>query len=129
MRALALFMLLAAPATAQEAMSAAEFEAYTTGKTLLYGVLGEVYGGEDYLPNRRVRWSFLDGQCQDGVWYEDDGEICFVYDDHPDPVCWLFFETPSGLMAELTSGEGSQVLYETGEADGPLHCLGPEIGV
>lgn len=129
MRALALCLVLAAPATAQEAMNAEEFEAYTTGKTLLYGVMGEVYGGEDYLPGRRVRWSFLDGQCQEGVWYEEGGEICFVYDHDPEPVCWLFFQTPTGLMAELTGGEGAQVLYETGEADQPLTCLGPEIGV
>ena len=129
MRALVLCLALATPATAQDAMGAEEFEAYTTGKTLLYGVMGEVYGGEDYLPGRRVRWSFLDGQCQEGVWYEEGGEICFVYDHDPEPVCWLFFQTPSGLMAELTSGEGAQVLYETGEADEALLCLGPEIGV
>lgn len=130
MKALALALaLLAAPATAQDAMTGDEFEAYTAGKTLLFGLLGEVYGGEDYLADRRVRWSFLDGRCQDGVWYEEAGEICFAYDDHPEPICWLFYETPSGLVAELAGGEASQQLYETGEAEEPLFCLGPEVGV
>jgi hypothetical protein len=119
--------LAALPAIAQDAMTGAEFEAYTSGKTLLYGTDGEVYGGEDYLPNRRVRWSFLDGRCITGEWYESAPFICFVYDDDPTPVCWTFFETPDGLAAYL-NGDEAQALYETGESPEPLMCLGPEVG-
>jgi len=126
--ALALTAALSAPALAQEPMSGAEFDAYTSGKTLLYGTGGDVYGGEDYLPGRRVRWSFLDGRCLDGVWYEDGPFICFVYDDDPAPVCWTFYRGPAGLRAYL-DGDPAEVLYETGEADEPLLCLGPEVGV
>jgi len=115
-------------ANAQTPMSAAEFEAYVTGKTLLYSAGNGAYGGEDYLPGRRVRWSFLDGRCLDGTWYDDGPEICFVYEDDPAPICWLFYETPAGLVAEVSGGQG-ETLYETGEAPGPLYCLGPEVGV
>ncbi len=118
----------ATPAPAQDEMTGAEFEAYTAGKTLLFGTGGKVYGGEDYLPDRQVRWSFLDGKCLDGYWYEAAPFICFVYEDEPTPVCWSFFETPGGLVAFL-NGDEAEKLYETGEAEEPLLCLGPEVGV
>ena len=128
-RALALLLALAAaPAAAQEPMSGADFEAYTEGKTLLYGTDGRIYGGEDYLPGRKVRWSFLDGRCLDGIWYEAAPNICFVYTDDPDPVCWTFYKGPDGLTA-LLDGDPDEVLYETGETAEPLVCLGPDVGV
>ena len=122
--------LALAPAAgwAQEPMSGAEFEAYTEGKTLLFGTGGEIYGGEDYMPGRQVRWSFLDGRCLEGRWYAEDPFICFVYEDDPTPICWTFFETDDGLEARL-NGDPADTLYETGEAPGPLECLGPEVGV
>ncbi len=124
--------LLGAPALAQEPpgapMTGAEFDAYVTGKTLMYGTGAEPYGGEDYLPGARVRWSFLDGRCLEGRWFEAAPNICFVYNDDPDPVCWTFFEGPDGLTA-LLEGDPDEVLYETGEAEKPLFCLGPEVGV
>src|SRR6056297_3315549 len=59
----ALAALLAGPAFAE--MSAEEFDAYTRGQTFYYGAEGEEpYGAEEYLPGQRVRWSFLDGECQ-----------------------------------------------------------------
>jgi hypothetical protein len=130
MRIAALALALVTPALtlAQEAMTGPEFEAYTTGKTLLYGTGGTVYGGEDYRPGRKVRWSFLDGRCLDGTWYDDGPLICFVYVDDPAPVCWAFYATPGGLIAYL-NGDEAQALYETGEAQEPLYCVGPEVGV
>lgn len=123
-----LALALATPALAQEPMTGAEFEAYTAGKTLHYGTGGTTYGGEDYLPGRKVRWSFLDGRCLDGEWYDEGPLICFVYVDDPTPVCWTFFATPSGLTAHL-DGDESQSLYEIGPADAPLYCVGPDVGV
>ena len=129
MRRLAVVLaLIAAPALAEAPMSGDAFEAYTTGKTLLYGYDGKTYGGEDYLPGRRVRWSFLDGRCLDGRWYEDGQAICFIYDDDPAPVCWVFFAGETGLGAELVGDGGGQSLYEIGAATEPLLCLGPEVG-
>ncbi len=119
-------------ALAQEPMSGAEFGAYVTGKTLTYGTGADPYGGEDYLPGNRVRWSFLDGRCLEGRWYEETGaagpQICFVYDDDPTPICWIFYQGPDGLSARL-EGDPDRVLHQTGEAEEPLFCLGPEVGV
>jgi len=47
------------PAFAQSPMTAAEFEAYTNGKTLYFNNQGETYGAERYFGKRRVEWSFL----------------------------------------------------------------------
>ena len=50
---------------ALEPLSAEAFEAYTTGKTLTYATRGAStpYGVEEYLPGRRVVWSFVGGEC------------------------------------------------------------------
>lgn len=136
---LALIALLAAPALAQEApkaappgpaMSAAEFDAYTRGRTFTYGSDGAPYGAEEYLSNRRVLWSFLDGDCDAGRWYEDSGLICFVYERTPDPQCWSFEQGTGGGLIATFRGPGEQTeLYEMQSSPEPLACPGPEVGV
>lgn len=122
------FALNALPVAALAEMSAAEFDAYTKGRTLTFLNQGRAYGVEEYFDNRRVRWSFLDGRCQEGRWYEEAGEICFVYEYEPSPQCWTFSETARGLRAEL-GGEGGLELYEAQETDEPMLCIGPDVGV
>jgi len=123
-------MLCATPVLAAEPLSAAEFEAYVTGKTLYFGMNGQAYGVEEYLPDREVRWSFLDGQCKDGHWYESNGQICFIYEDRPDaPQCWSFYREGTGLRAVFGGDENATVLYEAEQNDEPMLCLGPEVGV
>lgn len=121
--------LLATPALSQSAMTAAEFEAYVAGKTLFYAADGNRYGVEEYLPDRRVRWSFLDGQCKEGLWYEEAGNICFVYEDNTVPQCWSFFEGANGLSARFANEENGTVLYEIQSTGEEMLCLGPEVGV
>lgn len=111
------------------AMSAEEFDAYTRGKTFTYGSAGQPYGAEEYLENRRVRWSFLDGKCQEGIWYEEAGLICFIYEENPNPQCWRFERTGSGITALFENTPGQTELYEVEQSDEPMMCLGPEIGV
>ncbi|MGR3445078.1 MAG: hypothetical protein ACU0DP_16810 [Thalassococcus profundi] len=127
--ALSTALFLALPALAQAAMSGAEFEAYVTGKTLYFGQNGQAYGVERYLPDRRVRWSFLDGQCKDGYWYEEAEQICFVYGDNPVPQCWTFFREGSGLRAVFENDPASTALYEARQDEEPMMCLGPDVGV
>ncbi len=122
-------LVLALPAAAQSPMSGAEFDAYATGKTLYFGQAGQSYGVEEYLPDRRVRWSFLDGQCKDGYWYEEAGQICFVYEDKPDPQCWSFYKEGSGLRAVFENNAEATTLYEAKQDDEPMMCYGPDVGV
>ena len=111
-------------------MTAAEFEAYTTGKTLTYAHKGATpYGAEAYLPGRRVEWAFDGGECKTGQWFEDLGLICFVYEDNPTAQCWSFFQTPQGLTAQFENEENASPLYEIEQSDEPLFCPGPQVGV
>lgn len=125
----ALLTAIALPALAAEPLSASEFEAYVAGKTLYFGQSGQAYGAEEYLPNRKVRWSFLDGKCKDGFWYEEAKQICFVYEDNPDPQCWSFFHDGAGLRAVFENDPSSTVLYEAQKTEKPMLCLGPDVGV
>jgi hypothetical protein len=127
--AIALTCLTALPAMAAEPMSATDFENYVTGKTLYFGLNGDAYGVEEYLPDRQVRWSFLDGKCKEGVWFEDAGQICFVYEDNPEPQCWSFFKEGSGLRAVFENDPGNTVLYEAQQNQEPMICYGPDVGV
>lgn len=112
-----------------EPMGAEEFDRYTQGKTLFYGFDGTAYGVERYLPGRRVIWSFLDGRCQEGIWYEEAGQICFIYEDNSQPQCWSFMLTPEGLNARFQNDPQATELYESGDVDDEMICLGPEVGV
>ncbi|MES0825233.1 hypothetical protein [Ruegeria sp. SCP11] len=130
LRCLAILMVLpAVSASAQSTLSAADFDEYTRGKTLFYGFQGQVYGVEKYLPNRRVIWSFLDGDCKEGVWYEQDGQICFIYEDRLDPQCWVFTRSGSGLIAQFEGDPAQTELYEAEDIDEEMVCYGPDIGV
>ena len=122
-------LFLAAPAFAENAMTAAEFDTYTKGKTLTFGVAGDAaYGIEQYQDNQRVIWSFLDGECSNGVWYESKGSICFRYDFDPAPKCWEFYDEPNGLRADFMNRPNTSVLYEAQNSGEPLICPGPNLG-
>ncbi|MEM6303553.1 MAG: hypothetical protein AAF744_02475 [Pseudomonadota bacterium] len=129
MLTLAISLLTALPAFAGDLMTAEEFEAYTTGKTLFYGRDGTAYGAEIYHENRRVQWSFLDGECKEGSWYAAGEMICFVYEDNPDPQCWTFRLGTGGLIARFENNPASDVLYEARDRGEELLCLGPKVGV
>lgn len=130
LRYLAILLTLAAQtAAAQPALTGAEFDTYTRGKTMFYGFQGTVYGVERYLPNRRVIWSFLDGNCKEGVWYEQADQICFVYEDRIDPQCWVFTKSDGGLIALFEGNSDATELYEAEDVNEEMVCLGPEVGV
>lgn len=122
-------LLAPGAAAAQVPLSAAEFEAYVTGKTLTFAQHGFPYGMEEYLPGRRVRWSFLDGDCIEGEWFAQGPYICFAYEGREGPQCWQFYQSRRGLAARVSSDPEGELLYETLQSDEPMQCLGPRIGV
>ncbi|OYX40466.1 MAG: hypothetical protein B7Z02_18275 [Rhodobacterales bacterium 32-67-9] len=129
---LALSVMLALPVQSAEPgrpMTAAEFDAATVGRTLFYNSGGQSYGVEQYLPGRKVIWAFLGDDCRKGEWYEDQGFICFVYEDNPDPQCWSFFDNDEGLLARFKGDPFGLPLIAVEESPEPMECLGPNVGV
>ena len=131
MRNLTAIILLVASALAVKAeipISGETFEALTTGKTFSYGVGGTAYGAEEYLPNRRVLWSFLDGDCFEGRWYTDGSHICFVYEGISDDQCWQFFQDGNRLTARFQGEFDATQIFEIAREEERLYCKGPDVG-
>jgi hypothetical protein len=122
-------LLLAAPAAAAEPMTAEEFEEYVTGKTLAYSQFDQIFGVEEYLPGRQVRWQVTDEECQFGKWYEKEGLICFQYEYDLDEHCWTFWLDDGGLTALSVQDAPGAELSEVSQSAEGLTCPGPEIGV
>lgn len=121
------FCLFGASVSAETPLSGPEFDAYTSGRTITYNANGQEFGAETYLRRQRVRWSFLQGECQEGHWFADGNDICFVYENVEGPQCWHFFLTATGLRAEYVGG-GSAPLFES-PIEQDLTCAGPDLGM
>ena len=132
---LALALIAAASAAASSAASAAEpltgeeFESYATGKTLTYAVQGDVWGTEQYLPGRNVIWAFEGEACKRGSWFEQAGNICFLYEDRREAQCWQFFNDGKGLSAHFTGDPDGTPLAELAQSSDAMPCPGPDVGV
>ena len=124
-------VLMCGAARAETPMTGAEFDAYTRGLTLSYDANGQLFGAEQYRPGRRVIWTFADGVCQAGRWFEPEpAKICFIYENSSNgPHCWQFFDTGRGLRARLFDEPGSGALFESHSSSRPLNCAGPKVGV
>ena len=126
MRTALLLLAFTLPASAEAPLSAEAFDRLTRGKTFYYAEEGVPYGAEEYREGREVIWSFLDGECLRGRWYQAGEAICFVYENLDTPQCWLFYDD-GRLRAQFLDG-GSD-LTELGQTSEPLECRGPDIGV
>lgn len=127
--ALGLFPLAALAETPSAApLDAAGFEAHVTGKTVTYARLGSLFGIEEYLPGRQVRWSVAPDMCQYGTWYQAGDDICFVYEADPEPHCWTFWLQDGALVAHAAEDAGFELLESASSTDG-LPCPGPDVGV
>jgi hypothetical protein len=121
--------LLPTAILAETPMTAAEFEAHVTGKTVTYHQFENIFGIEEYLSGRKVRWSVAPNECQYGSWYPEGDDICFVYEYDPTPACWTFWLRGGALVALSTSDAPGAELYEVARDQSPLPCPGPDIGV
>jgi hypothetical protein len=123
-------LLVVTPAQAVTPMTAEEFEAYVTGSTITYRQYDYVFGTEEYLDGRKVRWSVAPTDCQYGRWYPEGEAICFVYEYDPTtPHCWRFWMEEGRLAALSTEAQPGAELYEVERNQAPLSCPGPDVGV
>ena len=129
MRAALALVLLAGPVLADPILSAEEFDALTLGRTMTWAEFGSVYGVEQYLPGRKVRWTVLGDDCKTGHWYPDGSAICFLYEDDIDPYCWEITASGAGLSARFTTDapESEPVVVE--DTSEQMACFGPKVGV
>lgn len=133
MRALPLLLLLSLlplPALAIDtALTGADFDTYTRGKTLTFTQNGQIYGAEQYLPDHRVLWAFQGESCQKGTWYEVGNHICFEYEHQTTAQCWSFWREGGRLKGRFVGDTPGQELQEVAQSPDPLACSGPDLGV
>jgi hypothetical protein len=128
MRTALALLFLASPAFAEVPLTADEFDALTQGRTMTWAEFGQVYGVEQYLPGRRVRWTVLGDDCKTGHWYPEGRLICFQYEDDPAPDCWTITEGGAGLLARFAGSAPDSTPVVVEETSEPLACFGPEVG-
>jgi hypothetical protein len=121
-------VLLPLPALAETPLSGEEFDSSVTGSTITYDYGGGIFGTEEYLPDRRVRWAFEGDTCVYGTWYQKTDEICFIYENDPEPKCWHYF-LRDGAIHGTFRGVGSDNIVEVERTSNPLPCAGPDVGV
>ncbi|NPD16905.1 hypothetical protein HOY34_17060 [Xinfangfangia sp. D13-10-4-6] len=117
-----------APQSDTSAMSLAEFDAYVTGKTLTWSQYGQVYGIEEYMEDRRVRWKTAPEECQYGRWYQRGSYICFAYEYSPGEHCWVFTMKDGGLTALAEFAFPGQDIVAIDETAEGLDCPAPDVG-
>jgi hypothetical protein len=113
------------PVLAETPLTGAEFEAETTGETLTYDYGGGLFGTEEYLEGRRVRWAFDGDLCIYGVWYQSGDEICFEYETDPTPACWLYFLEDNKIRGRYMGAGGGWEIVESARDGGPLWPASP----
>jgi hypothetical protein len=127
-RAALLCLTLSAPALAETQMTAAEFEAWSTGKTLDYFDAGQFWGSEQHLAGRATVDADAGGACQPGRWSPQGDDICFVYAASPGPHCWRFLKDGDTVIAEYLNDPDSP-RYTVSLSDAPIPCSPPYVGV
>lgn len=126
------FILIAAPALAQEPVSPAEFRDFAEGWTLHFERNGRPFGSEAFEGGGKVRWRYSDGSCVRGVWRADDGQLCFLYDSDEEGRtinCWKMLRDDDGLFARLLDGKNAGLELRVTRRDRtPLLCGEPGVG-
>lgn len=125
----ALCLMLAGPAAADQPMTSAEFQAYVGRDTLTYGYSDGSVGRAEYLAEETVRWQY-DGEasCEVGTWKQDGDLLCFMFPSQNGPACWRFVLTAGGLYG---TGAGRRTegyrIFQINRSQHPLTCAVPGV--
>lgn len=120
-------VLCAAPAWAQEQITADAFLDRLAGRTATFVMMGtdELVGIEQFLRRDRTVWARSDGTCAYGTITVDGPLVCFAYDDEPSgrKHCWFPFERDGTLL--VLDDEGDEVQEISRITDTPVFCEPP----
>lgn len=97
----ALLSVVAQYAAAQDQISPDAFLDQAVGKTLTFEGFrsGRQVGVEQFLRRDLSVWTDVSGRCTYGTIEIRGPQLCFIYDDSPDPEnCWLIFEYEEDLL-------------------------------
>lgn len=128
MKYVLLLAVLTLPATAETILTPRQFESFTAGSTVYFHRFGQEYGAEQYLRNRKVIWSFANGECEFGEWFARSDQICFQYEHQNAPLCWHFVEIDGMKRARVVGDDPVADLYIVAQDDRPLKCEAPNVG-
>ena len=106
-----------------------QFEKLSTGKTLYFTYGGQPFGVEQFFENRRSKWRFEDGHCEDGEWFAENDLICFNYERNLDTQCWHFLKTDDGFGARAEGASPNDILKLDRIDSKPLICSGEGLSV
>lgn len=121
--------LATSPALSETKMTEERFDTFSKNSTVYFSRFGAPYGAEQYLSDKRVIWTFMDGTCQRGVWFAERDEICFLYEGQANALCWYFFDDGAEKRARVVGDPPEEDLVVVGQDDKPLICPGPDVGV
>jgi hypothetical protein len=112
-----LLAMIPLPALAQEQpLSGDAFEDFVEGRTMnTYNDTG-LFGVETFLPGRRTIWRDAE-ICLHGIWREQDGMICYEYENGAGPFCSSFYDRGGWLLGfgDGIWGNDSILLYPSSE--------------
>ena len=84
-----------------------EFKSYSEGFTLHFeDEEGRYFGSEQYFADGKTLWRPRNGECEHGVWAEDQGRICFLY--IVGIACWKLYLEDEGLSAQSANGANGE---------------------
>lgn len=89
------------PSAAIEPVPPEEFRAMAEGWTVYFTLNGALYGAESYGKGDRSCWCYIEGECQEGVWWADGPQLCFDYGHEGSPSCWTLHRDDGGIVARL----------------------------
>ena len=121
--------LLAFPASSETLLTEQQFDAFTSGTTVYFNRHNQPYGAEQYLKDRKVIWTFLNGDCERGAWFAHEDQICFAYETQDEPQCWHFLEVGGEKRGRVVGADPANDLTVVGQDTRDLVCRGPGVGV
>ncbi|MEM9198375.1 MAG: hypothetical protein AAGD12_11060 [Pseudomonadota bacterium] len=124
-------LLTAAPLRAEpEILDGDAFRALAEGHTLWFEQGGRPFGVEQYLEGDRTLWRPEGGPCEEGIWFESNGTICFLYDNGLGPQCWIVTRRGGEIFARSVGDpDGLAELRMSDRSTETLGCPGPSLGV